>query len=367
MAQRKEIFARIAQGKLEWGSRISDKMLSMNWTRSAGWTAPRIVPSDKLTLSPAAMVFHYGMAVFEGLKAYPSHSGPPRLFRPDLNIARLNASAKRMALPTVDPTTFMSALRGFVHAQAEWVPQSPGSSLYIRPTLIGTDPKIGVRHSDSALLYVLAAPGGSFFSSGYDGVRLVADPTFVRSWPGGVGHYKTGGNYALTIAPAKQAQDRGFDQILWLSDKKERKVGEVGMMNAMFVFDGPSPHIVTPRLDGTILPGITRQSIIDLAPGLGIEIEERDIWLDEVLQGLRDGTITEAFGTGTAAVITPIRSITYDGVETFVKGNGEIGKLLRKTLNDIFYSKQPHPWMIPAAPFDTKTSFSERKVSVSYA
>lgn len=365
MAYRKALFESIAAGKHEWGATFSDCILKMTWTASKGWTPPEIVPSATLSLSPAAMVFHYGMSVFEGLKAFPSGSGPPRMFRPDLNIQRLNTSARRMALPTIDPDTMMSALQGFVHDQAGWVPKSPYSSLYLRPTLIGTDPKIGVRHSNSALLYVLAAPNGAFFSS-TDGVRLLADSSVIRAWPGGVGNCKTGGNYGLSIAPARAAQERGFDQMLWLSDCKRRLVGECGMMNAMFVYSGDgASRIVTPRLDGTILPGITRQSILELAPGLGIGIEERDMPIEEVLRGFEDGSITEAFGTGTAAVITPIRSITVDGVEHVVKGDGKVAGLMKRTLTNICYSEEPHPWMIPARKFAEEAA-PERKVSGDY-
>lgn len=308
------------------------------------------------------MVFHYGMSVFEGLKAFASPRGPPRLFRPELNIRRLNASARRMALPTVDADAMLASLRGFVHHEAGWVPQSPYSSLYLRPTLIGTDAKIGVRHSESALLYVLAAPNGPFFPS-KEGVRLLADPAVVRAWPGGVGNCKTGGNYGLSIAPARAAKEKGFDQMLWLSDCKRRLVGECGMMNAMFVFEGDgAPRIVTPRLDGTILPGITRQSILELAPRLGVYVEERDIPIDEVLQGFESGSITEAFGVGTAAVIVPIRSISLQGIEYAVKGTGKVSDLLKKTLINISYSEEPHPWMIPAQPLAPELS-SESSIS----
>lgn len=350
MSRAKDVLARLAVGRLPWGTQPTDRMLTMHWDRTSGWTQPQIEPLQPISLSPAAAVFHYGMEVFEGLKAFGSVNALPRLFRPDLNIARLNRSADRLALPTVHPQLMMQSLREFVYEQRDWVPTGKGTSLYVRPCIIATDAKIGVRPSDTAMFFTIAFPVGSFFADTGKGVRLLADATYIRAWKGGVGNCKTGGNYALTIAPAMEAKAAGFDQIMWLSDDHTRKCTEVGMMNAMFVFKDPAPRIVTPRLDGTILEGVTRQSVIDLAPSLGIDVEQRDITIDEVVEGVRDGRIVEMFGTGTAAVVSPIRSITYEGEEVSVKPDGKISQLLHKTLTDIYHSPQEHPWMIPAEP-----------------
>lgn len=303
------------------------------------------------------------MEVFEGLKAYKNidaNDGPVRMFRPQLNIKRLNHSAQRLALPTIDEDKFLNTLKQYVQQQQQWVPDVPGSSLYLRPTLIATDPRIGVRRSDSALLFVIASPVASFFSNAsaegekhQKGVSLLADPKYVRAWKGGVGDCKTGGNYASSIAPAEEAKEKGYDQILWLSDEKSKLVTEVGMMNVFFVFRDPETgrrKLVTPRLDGTILDGVTRRSILELAPEMKIEAEERDICIDEVYEGVRAGKISEIFGSGTAAVVCPVYKVATPSGTVALKpkeANGDMSVALRERLLGIHESKNAHPWMVP--------------------
>lgn len=300
------------------------------------------------------------MAVFEGLKAYKTPNTAPRLFRPDLNLARLNHSARRLALPTVDSKVLLDAICEFVSHQADWVPTTPGASLYLRPAIIATDPRLGVRRSDSAMLFMIASPVASFFptsvkTSRYQaGVDLLADPTYVRAWKGGVGNCKTGGNYASSIAPAEEAKGRGYDQILWLSDAERKLVTEVGMMNVFLVFKdaGGRKRLVTPRLDGTILDGVTRRTVLELAMERGIYTEERDISLSEVFLAFDEGNLAEVFGTGTAAIVCPVRSITSGGRTVVLKEReeeGDLSVMFRELVMKIQMSEKEHRWMIAVA------------------
>lgn len=357
------VMRRIENGDLPWGSVFTDAMLTMSWTKQNGWQTPQIKPYGPISFPPSTSVFHYGMEVFEGLKAYKSSASPHspvRIFRPQLNIQRLNNSARRIALPTLDEHKFLGTLAQFVHQQSHWVPSTPGSSLYLRPTLIATDPRIGVRRSDSALLFVIASPVASFFSRTagsqekyQKGVSLLADPKYVRAWKGGVGQCKTGGNYANSIAPAEEACEKGFDQVLWLSDEERQLVTEVGMMNVFFVFRDPKTgrkRLVTPRLDGTILDGVTRRSILELAPELNIPVEERDISIHEVCDAVDDGRLVEMFGSGTAAVVCPVHKVTTPTRVVNLKqkeANGDLSVLFRERLLEIQSSKESHPWMVP--------------------
>lgn len=365
------VMDRLAANELPWGAVFTDKMLRMDWAAGSGWTAPRIEPYGPLPLPPSSSVFHYGMAVFEGMKAYRTPATPPRLFRPDLNVSRLNASAARLALPTIEPEVLLEALREFVTQQAEWVPELPGSSLYLRPTLIATDPRIGVRRSDTATLFVIASPVASFFpasetgSALQTGVDLLADATFVRAWKGGVGDCKTGGNYAASIGPAERAQQQGFDQILWLSDAERKLVTEVGMMNVFFVFEeGGRKKLVTPRLDGTILNGVIRRSVLDLAREMGIPAEERDLPLGEVFKKAEEGKLVEVFGTGTAAIVCPVRSITCEGEKLLLKGTeneDDLSVMFRERLLTIQGSGEEHPWMVPVMLDSSSKAFRSGK------
>lgn len=352
------ILASIKDNNLPWGSVFSNKMVVMNWTRKNGWSPPILKPYGPIQLPPSASIFHYGMEVFEGLKAYkaPDHS-QVRLFRPQLNIARLNNSAKRIALPTIDENQMLEILQSFVDCQRDWAPIATEGALYLRPCIIATEDRIGVRRSDAAMLFVIASPVGSFFGTAASGrflagIKLLANPHYVRAWKGGVGYCKTGGNYASSIGPAEEAKQMGFDQILWLSDEERKLVTEVGMMNVFFVTKHQGTRkLITPRLDGTILDGVTRRSILELAKEMDIPAEERDIPLDEVFQEVKAGNITEIFGSGTAAVISPVHSITAGDDVVSVKPqeqDGDLSLLFREKLLEIQTSSATHPWMVPA-------------------
>lgn len=363
------ILASIKENDLPWGSVFSNKMVVMNWTNKTGWSHPILKPYGPIELPPSASIFHYGMEVFEGLKAYkaPDHS-QVRLFRPQLNIARLNKSAKRIALPTVDEDQMLQILQAFVDCQRDWAPVATEGALYLRPCIIATEDRIGVRRSDAAMLFVIASPVGSFFATSgngrfLDGIKLLANPRYVRAWKGGVGYCKTGGNYASSIGPAEEAKQMGFDQILWLSDEDRKLVSEVGMMNVFFVTqqDG-SRKLITPRLDGTILDGVTRRSILELAKEMHIPAEERDISLDEVFEDVKAGKIVEIFGSGTAAVISPVHSITAGDDVVSVKSQeqeGDLSVVMREKLLEIQTSSANHPWMVPACGGEKLTPFRE--------
>lgn len=340
---------------LPWGSVFSDKMLVMEWNEYHGWGEPQLKPYGPISLPPSASIFHYGMEIFEGMKAFKaSANGQVSLFRPELNIARLNKSARRIALPTVDENRMLDLLKAFIDCQRDWVPPAEEGSLYIRPCLIATDSKLGVKRSDSAMLFIIASPVKSFFGgTGYEllrGVKLLANPKYIRAWKGGVGYCKTGGNYACSIAPAEGARELGFDQILWLSDEERKLVTEVGMMNVFFVFKEEGERkLVTPKLDGTILDGITRRSILELARMIGIDTEERDISLDEVFEGVERKKIVEIFGTGTAALVCPVQSITLGERNATLRTKEEkddLSVLFRKNLIDVQSSSGVHPWMV---------------------
>lgn len=387
------VMRRVEDGHVPWGSVFTDKMLTMQWDKLHGWRAPELKPYGPIPLPPSSSVFHYGMEVFEGLKAYkkpynptPNSTNPAnhqiRMFRPQLNIARLNHSARRLALPTVDENAFLSALSEYVNQQTEWVPSTPGSSLYLRPCIIATDPRIGVRRSDSALLFVIASPVSSFFAKTgktegqyQQGISLLANSKYVRAWKGGVGDCKTGGNYATSIAPTEEAKAEGFDQILWLSDEEKQLVTEVGMMNIFFVFRDPETgrkRLVTPRLDGTILDGVTRRSILELAPEMNVIAEERDISIHEVCDAVDEGRIVEMFGSGTAAVVCPVYKVTTPDRVVTVKQketSGDLSVRFRERLREIHTSPDPHPWMVPitASNWSKSKAFDTPEFSVADA
>lgn len=347
-----EVFAALKSGSVSWGTVFTPKMLTMSWTEAGGWEAPVIKPYGPLSLMPSSSIFHYGMEIFEGLKAFSTH-GEVHIFRPDKNIARMNASAARLALPQIPNARFLHMLKSFVNSVREWVPPSEVGSLYLRPVLIATEPRIGVKRSCEALFFVIGCPVGGFFQGGDEGavqgVSLRADTRFVRAWKGGVGDCKTGGNYAVSIAPAEQARVKGFDQVLWLSDERERRVTEAGMMNVFFVEEAASGRVlVTPRLDGTILEGVTRDSVLAIAREAGVECVERDIGVEEVCEKVRDGRFVEAFGTGTAALVCPIWKIDCCGevVETrMVEREQDLSVLFRKKLKEI-QKDGTHEWMV---------------------
>lgn len=335
------------ESQLVFGHTFADRMFLMEYDVARGWHSPRIKPHAPFTLDPAALVFHYAQEIFEGLKAFRRQDGSIALFRPKDNIARFNRSARRLCMPEVDEAFFLDALIKLIRLEADWVPHSKGTSLYIRPTMIATQPVLGVKPSDQYYCYIILSPVGPYYKGGFKPVRIQISDRYVRSAPGGTGEAKTGGNYAASLLAAQEAAAQGFDQVLWLDAVHRKYVEEVGSMNICFVYDG---KIVTSPLSGTILDGITRRAILTLAGEMGIEVEERALSVDEILDGVDSGRISEAFGTGTAAVVSPVGCFTYrDRTVVFNQDRTDsLTMRLFDTLTGIQYGQLPdtHGWIL---------------------
>jgi branched-chain amino acid aminotransferase len=331
--------------KLVFGRQFTDHMFAMQWDKARGWHDPEIKPYGPLALDPACNVLHYSQEVFEGMKAYKSPSGEVLLFRPDENARRLNTSLRRICMPEIPPEDFLQAVCELVKLEQRWIPTAEGCSLYIRPAVIGTEAALGVRPSDQYLFFVILSPVGPYFPEGFNPVGLWVSDNHVRAAMGGTGEAKTGGNYAGSLFASQQAKERGYSQVLWLDAKDRRYIEEVGAMNIFFVLDGV---LITPPLSGSILNGVTRRSVLKLAEDVGIRAEQRQITIDEVVDGIKYRKLTECFGAGTAAVISPVGKISYKGQE-FVIGNesGPWSKKLFDTLTGIQTGKLPdkHDWV----------------------
>jgi branched-chain amino acid aminotransferase len=334
------------ESTLGFGKHFTDRMFVMEYAAGRGWHSARIQPYGPFCLDPACAVLHYAQEIFEGLKAFRRQDGRIGLFRPEENIRRFNRSARRMSMPEVDEAFFLRALKELVRLEAQWVPRSEGTSLYIRPTMIATDPYLGVRPSETYLCYVILSPVGAYYKGGLAPVKIWISDEYVRVAPGGTGEAKTGGNYAASLRASMEAAQRGYDQVLWLDAVQRRYVEEVGSMNICFVYDG---KVITSPLKGTILDGITRRSVLALVREMGLEVEERALSVDEILDGVESGRLEEAFGTGTAAVVSPVGQFTYRD-RTVKLGGGTAGKLTLKlydTLTGIQYGRlpDPHGWV----------------------
>ncbi|MHB1398904.1 MAG: branched-chain amino acid aminotransferase [Trichloromonadaceae bacterium] len=316
----------IDESKLAFGKQFTDRMFVMEYDAGRGWHSARIMPYGPFAMDPAAAVLHYAQEIFEGLKAFRRPDGRIALFRPEDNIARFNRSATRMCMPEVDPAFFLHALEELVRLEQAWVPHSEGTSLYIRPTMIATDPYLGVRPSEKYLCYIILSPVAAYYAGGFNPVKIWISDQYVRSAPGGTGEAKTGGNYAASLRASMEASAKGFDQVLWLDAVHRKYVEEVGSMNICFLYDG---KVVTSPLCGTILDGITRRSILTLVGEFGYEVEQRALTVDEILEGAADGRLQEAFGTGTAAVVSPVGQFTYRD-RTVSIGGGQAGELTLK-------------------------------------
>ncbi|KAL8903962.1 MAG: hypothetical protein Q9207_003577 [Kuettlingeria erythrocarpa] len=343
--------------QLVFGRTFTDHMLSIEWTASQGWLAPRITPYQNLSLDPATCVFHYAFECFEGMKAYKNTNGQLRLFRPDRNMRRLNRSAERIALPKFDGEAFTDLIARFTRMEERFIPSSRGYSLYLRPTLIGTQRTLGVGPPGSALLYLIASPVGPYYPTGFKAVSLAATTTAVRAWPGGVGDRKLGANYAPCIVPQLEAAKRGYHQNLWLFGEEEI-VTEVGTMNFFVCVreKGTGKKMLwTAPLDGTILEGVVRESVLELArERLGPEgwaIEEKNYTMAELAEAADEGRLIEAFGTGTAAVVSPVRKINWRGrdVECGLKEDeeaGEVAARMKGWIEEIQYGDVDHKWSV---------------------
>lgn len=329
---------------LGFGRLFTRRMYTRHFEAGRGWLDASIGPYDPIVLSPAAQVLHCGQAIFEGTKAYVRPDGRLSLFRPDANAARFNRSAERMAMPSVDPVDFVEAIETLVALERDWAPRSEGSSLYIRPVLIATEATIEVRASRSYLHYVVLSPAGPFFAGGFQPVAVRVEEQHVRAAPGGTGEAKTVGNYAASLSATEAARVAGYQQVLWLDAIERRYVEEVGAMNIAFVY--ANGEIVTPALSGSILRGVTRDSVLRLAPDLGFPMREARLDIDEVLADIASGRITEVFGMGTAAVIAPIGRFGRQGRDVIVGGNvaGPVATRVYRALTDIQYGRAEDPY-----------------------
>lgn len=316
---------------LVFGTIFTDHIFEMDYTEGKGWHDPRIVPFHDVSLSPAAMVFHYGQEMFEGLKAYKTEDGRILLFRPDKNIERANNSNRRLMIPEIDPDLFLEALKQVVAVDQAWIPVKPGTSLYIRPFVIATDPFLGVRPSHTYKFFIILSPVGAYYPEGLNPVKIWIEDDYVRAVKGGIGEAKTGGNYVASLAAQVKAHDAGYSQVLWLDGVERKYIEEVGAMNIFFKING---KVVTPMLNGSILPGVTRRTCVELCQSWGMEVEERKISVDELVEAARTGALEECWGSGTAAVISPVGHLRYMD-EVFQIGDGGIGEVSQKLYDTV--------------------------------
>lgn len=319
------------QGDLTFGDIFSDHMFVMDYDPQNGWHDARIVPYGPITLEPSAMVFHYAQEIFEGLKAYMSKDGHVRLFRPYKNFERMNVSADRLAIPPVDVDFCVEALKQLVELDKDWIPKQEGASLYIRPFIIATDECLGVRPSNKYSLYIICSPSGLYYPEGLNPVKIYVEDKYVRTVRGATGFTKTGGNYASSIKAQVIAHDRGYSQVLWLDGVEQKYVEEVGSMNIFFKIDG---EVVTPMLNGSILSGITRMSTIELLKHWGIPVSERRISIEEVYEAYKSGKLEECFGTGTAAIISPVGELKWED-KIMPVNNNQIGEVTQRIFDTI--------------------------------
>ncbi len=328
------------ESALGFGRIFSDHMFLMDYTEGKGWHDARIVRYGPISLDPAAMILHYGQEVFEGLKGYRGADGSIRLFRPEMNIDRMNRSTARLCMPQVPVEDGLAAITALVRTDRDWVPRNRGTSLYIRPTMIATEAGLGVRPSARYLFFIITGPVGAYYSRGLEPVRILVEDNYVRAAVGGVGEAKTAGNYAASLKAAEAAKKKGFDQVLWLDARERRYVEEVGTMNIFFLL---GDELVTPPLTGSILPGVTRDTVLALAREWGLAATERPVAMDEIAAAADAGTLREAFGSGTAAVISPVGSLHYRGKDIPINGErmGELSKKLFDEITGIQYGEIP--------------------------
>ncbi len=323
---------------LGFGKYFSDHMFMMDYSREEGWHDARIVPFAPICLHPASTVLHYGSEIFEGLKAYRRADGKVQMFRPIENIRRMNRSADRMCLPQIPEDMAMEALTTFVKMEEDWTPSAPGTSLYLRPFMFGNDETLGVHAVHNATYVIIASPVGSYYKEGINPVKIMIESEDVRAVRGGTGEAKCGGNYAASNRAGERAEQKGYSQVLWLDGVHRKYIEEVGAMNVMFKIAG---EVVTPALSGSILPGITRKSCIEVLKSKGYKVSERLISIDELAAAMADGTLEEAWGCGTAAVVSPIGELCYKDVKHPVNEGkiGETTQMLYDTLTGIQWGK----------------------------
>jgi branched-chain amino acid aminotransferase len=327
-----------AESELGFGHYFTSHMFMMEYKEGEGWKNARIVPFGNISLHPASTVLHYGAEIFEGLKAYRTEGGDIQLFRPMENIRRMNNSADRMCLPRICEDEFLEILTTYVRHEAEYVPHSFGTSLYLRPYMFGNDDHLGVHTVSNATFMIIASPSGSYYKEGINPVKIMIENEDVRTVRGGTGAVKCGGNYAASTRAGERASKKGYSQVLWLDGVERKYIEEVGAMNVMFKIDG---EIITPELTGSILPGITRKSCIEVLTSLGYKVSERLISVDELFSAIKEGRLEEAWGCGTAAVVSPIGRLMYNDEEYVINGEriGEVTQKLYDILTGIQWGK----------------------------
>ena len=334
--------------KLGFGQLFSDHMFLMTYDEGRGWHDARIEPYGNITLDPAALVLHYGQEIFEGLKAYRGADDKVLLFRPRDNFKRMNRSATRLCMPELDVEDALEGLKELIRLDQDWIPKTIGTSLYIRPTMIATHPELGVKVSPQYLYYVITSPVGAYYPEGFNPTKILVTDKYVRAVRGGVGEVKTSGNYAASLLAAQEAKEKGYTQVLWLDGVEHEYIEEVGTSNIFFRFED---ELITPPLAGSILPGITRDSVIQIARSWGMEIRERPVKITEVLDGIESGGLKDMFASGTAAVVSPVGEICYKE-EIFAVNQGEAGELAKRLYDEIMgiqYGSRPDPfgWVEP--------------------
>lgn len=337
----------IDENALDFGSVFSDHMFIMEYAQGKGWHSPRIVPYGPIHLEPAAMCLHYGQEVFEGMKAYRAEDGTINLFRPDENFKRLNLSNDRLCIPEVDVDFCIEATKKLVEVDKDWVPSAPNTSLYLRPFIFCHEPNLGVKAGDQYLFVIIASPSGPYYKEGLNPVKIYVENTYVRTVKGGTGMAKTGGNYASSLKAGVEAHDQGYSQVLWLDGIENQYIEEVGAMNIFFRI---GDEVITPELSGSILGGITRKSVVALLQKDGYKVSERRISISEVEEAHKNGQLKEVFGTGTAAVISPVGILKYNDnvMEINNQEIGELSQYLYDTLTGIQWGKTagPEGWVV---------------------
>jgi len=343
-----QLKAKPDENKLGFGTIFTDHMFNMDYSVEKGWYNPRIEPYAPLVMAPSTMVLHYGQGVFEGMKAYRNQKGGVQLFRPQDNFRRLNASNRKLCIPAIDEAFALEALKHLLAVETDWIPSAPGTSLYIRPTIIATDPFLGVRASFTYRFFIILSPVGAYYAEGFNPVKIMVTKEHVRAVRGGVGDTKTLGNYAASLLAGDKAHKAGYTQVLWLDGVEQKYVEEVGAMNIFFVI---GDELITPMLSGSILPGITRDSVLELGRSWGMTVSERKISIDEVMAAHTSGQLKEIFGSGTAAVISPVGELKYED-KVITVADGQVGPMAHKffqTLQDIQYGTIDGPtgWVEP--------------------
>ncbi len=331
---------------LKFGTIFTDHMFMMNYETGKGWFNPRVIPYQPLDLEPSAMVFHYGQEMFEGLKAYKAADGRILLFRPDKNIERANRTNRRICIPEILEEDFLQAIKAVVKLDEAWIPTKEGTSLYIRPFIIATDPFLGVRPSDRYLFIIILSPVGAYYPEGLNPVKIWIEDEYVRAVKGGIGEAKTGANYVASLRSQVKAHEEGYSQVLWLDGVHRKYIEEVGAMNIFFKINGT---VVTPELNGSILPGVTRDSVLTLCKEWGLPTQERKISIDEIGEAVLNGTLEEVWGTGTAAVISPVGQLRLeqDSIQIQDGGIGPVSQRLYDTITGIQLGKleDTHNWV----------------------